>query len=289
MRVHPLGYISIISTLLVVFAGTAFAEPGQATPRYADRSMTLNKGTLRVDGGPSDFGLLDSGMINSGRGFRISDIGTDTAVSLGLGVGYGITDAFEVGALALPLNFAPDGVDAFGNPELYARYRFMTGNVEVGAQAAVQIPLNDYPFMGDYSFGFSAGLPVLVRLGKMGRMDTGIEGEFLFGDRVDPAGGTSSSMINIDVPLAFNFNVTDNVFLGGRTGLLVRDVTEADFDAFSVPLGIQGGYTLNKGVADLTAWFKFPAFLGGDTYYGDTVNLDYWEIGFGANFFVGLM
>ncbi len=147
MFMQRLGYLSIISMVVGLFVGTAHAELGQATPRYADRSMTLNKGTLRIDGGPSDFGLLDSGRINSGRGLRIGKPGkgADTAVSLGLGAAYGIIDGLEVGALVLPLHFAPSGVDAYGNPEAYVRYRFMTGNVEVGVQAGAQFPVTTVP------------------------------------------------------------------------------------------------------------------------------------------------
>ena len=275
MRLHRVGYLSIVSTLVVMFAGTAHAELGQATPRYADRSMTLSKGTLRIDGGPSDFGLLDSGAINGRRGLRIGDsgaAGSDTYVSLGVGAAYGIIDGLEVGALVLPLQFAPDGVDAYQNPEAYVRYRFLTGNVEVGAQVGAQVPVVD-----GSDFGLSFGLPVLVRLGTMGRLDTGAEVELQFAD--------PDMIASLDIPLALNFSVTENILVGGRTGFYLYDF---DFDFYSIKLGVQGGYTIQKGIADITAWFQFPNFLSGKGV-GDGISADAWEVGVGGNFYVSFL
>ena len=135
-------------------------------------------------------------------------------------------------------------------------------------RCGIQIPTGP---SGTNDFGVSAGVPVLVRLGSSGRLDTGLEFEFIFAD--------PDAIINLDLPLAVNFNVTDNVFLGGRTGLYVQDM---DFDFYTVPLYFQGGYTLNGGNADITAWAGFPRFLNGDLVTPDTLWLKSIAFGFGC-------
>merc|ERR1711916_216046 len=86
------------------------------------RPQTLPRRVFRIDAAPSDFGFMDHGELNSGRGFRVRESGGngDAVVELGMGFGYGIGRAFEFGALVLPLRLSPDS--DIGDMEAYGRY-----------------------------------------------------------------------------------------------------------------------------------------------------------------------
>ncbi|QQR88633.1 MAG: hypothetical protein IPJ88_10280 [Myxococcales bacterium] len=273
MRLYRSLFVSFLTVAALLITSSAFAELGNSTPQYTARSMTLDAGTLRVDVGPSDFGLLNSGAINNRRGltFNKSAGVSDLGVGAGIGAAYGVMDGLEIGTLILPLAISPDF--DYMNPEFYGRYRLMDGDTQVGLQVGMVLPAQS-----GTDFGLSAGLPVLLRMDKM-RIDTGAELEFIF---------ATDLQLNIDIPFALNYSVTDAVFIGGRTGLFFQDFTNVDFDGLSIPLGAQGGYTLDGGIADLTAWFNFPNFI--NTFPGgDAIFLKNWQLGLGANVFANFM
>jgi len=258
----------------------------QAVP-YTQRGLTLARGVLRIDGGPPDFGLLESGHINNRRGFNIArrsltvasgpNVTTteDTFVDFGIGAGFGVLDNLEVGTLLLPLAFAPDGRDAFEDIEFYGRYRFVEGDIEVAGQLGMGLPLSSDEFR------LGLGVPVLIHISPTARLDTGLEFEFEFYD--DPTGAVAS----LDIPVAMNFMVTSNIFVGGRSGFYFRDF---DTEQLLIPIGAQGGYTLDSGLMDFTGWLRFPGFLRPDAPTGaDVVSLEEWQIGFGANLYMALL
>jgi hypothetical protein len=227
---------------------------------YAQRPLTLAKGRMRVDLGPSDFGYMDSGMLNSGRGLRI-DVPEqgDALVGLGMGVALGVVDKLEAGLLLLPFRLSPDF--DFADIEAYGRYAFLEGRYEVAAQLTLNIPT-------DTEFGFGLGLPTLFEIGDSVRVDTGAELEILFFD---------DTQVNIDVPAAFSVVIAEIAFIGARTGLFVQD-----FDEWDVNLGVQGGVTLMKRF-DLTASFNWPYLL--TTRGDDVLNLDVFRLIFGGTLY----
>lgn len=252
--------------------GSASSAGGQVNPVfYSARPITLGVGVLRVDIGPPDFALLNRAPLQSpigravGYGFTISDPGAgDVGVGLGIGAAYGVIDKLEVGALLLPIQMAPDG--DFGDMVLYGRYAFFNKNeFEIAGQVRMQIPT-------DTDFGLGLGVPVRIHITERLMMDTGAELQFVFSD---------DALVNLDLPVAISYNITEQFFVGGRTGLFI-----IDFSDLAIQLGAQGGYSIARsGVpfVDITAWFVWPALL--TTLGDDAFHADVWQLGFGANFF----
>jgi hypothetical protein len=230
---------------------------------YSTRPLTLPEGRLRIDLAPPDYGYMDHGELNNGRGLRIfiPDEG-DVGVALGIGGAYGIMDELEAGGLLFPFVLAPDF--DFGDMELYCRYAFLRGASQLAVQPVLRIPT-----AGDFALGI--GMPAQFELGGSTRLDTGVELEMVFAD---------DARINLDVPLAINVNIARTGFIGGRTGLVFYE-----FDEMAINLGMQGGAAVHRSV-DLTASVNFPVFLW--TGRGDAVNPDF-EIIAGANIFLDLL
>ncbi len=260
----------------------AFEVGAAAMPSaYVLRPLTLMAGQLRLDGGPPDHGLLNSGFRNSGRGFRVRHVddlpGDDTGVSLGLGAGYGITDEFEVGVFLLPIRISPDF--DFGNIEFYGRFTFLNeGSVMVAAQAGIGLPTGEGDGLGTFfllsdGLTLTLGVPVALRLNEGFRIETGGEMELILGN---------NTQIHIDVPAAFLFQLTDVMYLGPTTGLLV-----VDGDELAIGAGVTAGFTILQNEAplmDLVAALEFPYFLWTGGLF-DSVNLDIFTLTFGARVF----
>ncbi len=290
-------YIGVAVAVCGGFTEVAQAEAGrwgQSVVNYSQRSMILDKGVLSVDLGPQDFALLNSGLINNGRGLRIFDAGDEVGVYHGAGASIGILPNLEAGVLLFPILFTPDF--EYGATEVFARYRFVNkSRIEVGAQAGMQLGTGDFGYgvsralgnaAGEVDFATSAGLAVLWRPMKNMRVDTGVELELYFWDQVGPGGNDTELHAILDLPFALNFNVTDNIFFGGKMGFLFPT---QDLDYFSIGLGIQGGYTLVQGVADITGWLSWDRlFTPAIPEPQDEVNEDGWQIGAGANLYIGL-
>ncbi len=282
---------------LAVVVGVAFAareaqaqEPSGATPagelpvRMVARPLTLPSMTLRGD---AAFTIVRANFGGFG--------GTQTAVGLWFGGGFGVTDDFQIDATVVPLGLAPSPV-TYGNPDIAATYRFVSGPVEVGGRFKVSIPV-----AGDRYLGLSPSVPVLIRLGDAARLDTGLN--FTFSIPVDSGSGfvqrktqvawagytLSPYSIEAGLPLKLTFQVADPVFLGGKTGagiLLFEDAGQT----FFIPLGVFGGATIpgdHGPIADITANFEFPyLFLPGARR--DKVFEDLFYFGLAANVYVGL-
>jgi hypothetical protein len=217
---------------------------------YAGRPLNARRGVVRLDFGPSDFAYMNSGEINSGRGFQLAaGPGGGDAFTFGAGIAVGLFDCLELGALVIPLRIVPD--EAYGDAELYARHRITRW---LSAQLAFQLP-------SETDFGMGIGFPMLFPIGDLVRLDTGIEAELVFAD--DFRG-------NLDIPVALNFNLGERGFAGVRTGVFL-----SDFADLAVSAGLQMGVLLDDS-ADITASFSWPRLVwtgAGDSFNGDVLNI----------------
>jgi hypothetical protein len=256
-------------------AGAAAGPAEEAAPSgieatYASRGITLAEGTLRIDVGPYEHGINDSGIILGplgvdNYGIRVQHFGqagsNDNLTFMGIGAAYGVFDELEVGALLVPVLLAPNG--AFADMALYGRYAFFKRDwVEVGGQLAMSFPT------GSRNFGLGFGAPVTFRFIDRLRIDTGLELELGL-----HSGG--DQYVGLDIPIAATYNITDSGFVGAHLAF-----TAYDFQGLVVPLGAQGGYTLvtDSVVVDFTG--KATFFLATDRV--DVVTPEFQFI-FGAN------
>ncbi len=278
----------LVVGLVVGSAASASAQLRSVKTRWAERSLTMPNRTLRFDLAPPDHALLDSGVLGEGYGFRFSawdadDDGDpdDVVVISGVGFGYGISSAVELGVKALPIRLAPN--PDYLDLEAYLRWAFVrTRSADIGFQFTMQLP-TDRP----RSFGTGIGLPIRIRMGEVGRLDFGPELEILYWDRY---GDDSIDVdVNLDVPVALSFSVTERFYFGGSFGLFV-----AEFDRVGFRGGGHVGYTVGRRspLVDFTGAFRF---YGGDRYHygraygggwGDRVR--HWELIGGLRIFLRL-
>lgn len=260
-------------------------DGGERQPvAFVARPLTLPEMTLRADG---SFAIIRYGFGSGSFSF------SETFVHLTFGGAFGVTDDFEVSAQVIPLAVAPDF--QYGNPELGATYRFLEGDVEMGARLEVSIPV-----ASDRYFGLFPGLPMLFRLGDAARLDTGVSFGLLvpvesggFGLRRETQIGLFGSFLSVfalepGVPLRFTFQPVPEFFLGPRTGFGLLDFERAG-DTFFIPLGMSAGGTIpgdGGPLADITGNFDFPLlFLPGA---GDKVTTELYSFGVSANFYFNL-
>jgi hypothetical protein len=232
--VKPIARLSLALAALALVSAASAVQAQQLPLPLARRPLTLTRNTLRAD---ADLTLAHLQIS------LLGGTGSSNALGLSLGAGYGITDDLEVGATVIPLTLSPDF--AYNAPSVYGTYRFLHGDVDVGAQLALTLPI-------DRDFGLGVGVPVLFHLGEAARLDTGAFLGLTFGDALGKG---------LTIPIAFTYNLNPNLFLGARTGVLLPN-----FDDFAMPLGAFVGYTLaggagNTPLADITASFDFPFFV----------------------------
>ncbi len=249
----------LAATLL--FNQHAFAAEMLARAGYAERPLSLTKGTLRIDLAPADFGYMDFGELNDGRStVSVSDYpGGGPSVYTGAGVSLGVVKDLEVGALLFPIPIHPDF--DFGNMEAYVRYQITHGVFQLGAQATVQIPTGG-------RFGAGLGLPMRIAASDLVRLDTGFEFEFM----------AEPGQVHLDIPLAIAFDIDDAFFIGPRTGARFPA-----FNDFQMPLGMFLGGQI-ADVVELSSSFTFYNFV--NTYTDRTVDVRYWDLMFGVAVFL---
>lgn len=290
-------------TIVTAMSGTALAQiepigvdpaaaeevvvPGET---YVERGLTLPQRTLRVDLGPYEQGINNSGFINGPQGSqyglhfgqtRIAVDGGgsthDGIATMGFGVSYGILDELEVGANLIPIAIDSrfgtwSGTDSgFANLTFYGRYSFLNSDsVQIGAQLAMSLPT------GVSAFGMGLGLPVNFNLGKL-RLETGFEFEMFFQE--------GDELFTIDIPIAATVSLGENAFVGGHLAITLANLS----DLFLIlPLGAHGGYSFRGGAvdADITATFSYSIFTNNDG--DDGTRFSEWTLGVGGTLFFPL-
>ncbi len=283
MNIQKFLGIASFGLTLLAGAGAARAEggqpigdPGVRMPLpFAQRPLTLPKMTLAPQ-----------------LGFKVTHISSDgfslpTIVDLEAGAHFGITDDFEVGVLALPIRFAPDF--GFGNPRLEATYRFLKGDVEIGARLGVTFITTK----GASGASLEPGLPILFHLGPSARLDTGVFFPLTFGTAPSVAGlgiGLGSdTTVGLRAPVRFTYNVLPELYLGAQSGLAIADLGHAG-DSMYVPLGFVAGYAIagEKGpLLDIDPYFTFPLFATPSSD-GDKINPGFIQTGVTATLYLYL-
>lgn len=196
---------------------------------YQERPMTLPAGTLRPTVGST---------VSVIRGRP----GNDAWLHADAGLGVGVTRNFELGVLFLPLRLAPNSrygstdpglpplvTPWFGHqrPDVYGRYRFLDGDVEIGVDLHMILPAPE-------DFHLVAGVPFLFRVADFMRIDVGMYVQTRVFER---AWGY--------LPLVLSFNPSRRFFFGFDGGLTVEDDP-------TFPLGFFLGFTLgSKPTADI--------------------------------------
>lgn len=252
---------SLIISLLGLFVLGAPLSASAQSPfplEYSERPLTINQGMFAIDAGI----LIEKIQVMTPTG------NSDPRVSIDAAVAYGVTDDFEVGAVPVHLGLSPDS--KFGNPTLYAEYRFLKTAVELGAYLGIEIPVED-----GSNFALTLGIPALFGLTSTTKIVTGVYLPILFAD---------STIVSLSIPIEFAVNFTPQLFLNIFTGVNMFDLNP---DLLSVPLGVGVGYTLaasaDRPLADISVRFTFPTFLNA---LGDTVVTDSFQVLIGARFFL---
>ena len=297
MRARPLSLrdplpftASLVTAFLVttVLAGAAHAQDaptttaapsGGAAPSsaYTGRSITAPTGTFTLVAGPlSNLDLTGTAVEGGLNQIFVQDIEfcvlgvcdtfeiPDPLFAL-IGLSYSVLDELEIGAFLLNLELSPDV--EYVDPAAWARYRILEGEIEVGVQAMLWFPV------ARSDLQLELGLPVRFR-GPV-RFDTGLY--FGFDTDADFA---------VRVPATVTANVTPEIFLGGRSGIVISDVGN---DGLAFPLQFVGGYTVAGAAgpaADITLALGFPYFIvsGGRGAYDELVT-EVFQVSLGANVF----
>lgn len=244
--------IVCLALSLLSLSPAALATSGQMPVPVARRPMTLTDATLRLDDGP--YWPLPSGLVETT--FYDTGDGRESFTVLNFGLGFGITEDFELGAHLIKLLVDPD--DDFADPSMYLMYRFVGGDVEVGVFGEISVPFERDPTV-------TAGLPIAVHIGDVVRLDTG---PFIVHD-FEPEDDDPDFIAPFQLPI----NVTRQVALGPEAAIIFRDFDRSDF-----LLGFFAGYTLTSGGAtlgDIGGRFRVPSTDVGFDAFQVMLELDF--------------
>ena len=255
--------VSVVAVLLAALLAPALAaaQYGAQPVPYARRPLTLPDATLRFD-----LPLIWT-IVDDDEAFYDD---RDTLEFMG-GLGAGITSDFQIDAQVLPYRFTRPSTYApvsfwqyyLGAPALGLTWRFARGDFEAGLRGDFLLPVN-------HEFGAQIGVPMLVRLGEIMRLDTGPYLLLYFTD--DPS-------TRIMAPLSLAINVSPTVFLGPETGLVIWDG-----DYVEIPFGFFVGVTIRgtqNPVVDLRGRIRTVDI-------DDDGPLQVWQLDFSATIFAYL-
>jgi hypothetical protein len=211
--------------------------------RWTNRHLTAPMNSLRVLLGPGQPMLLGqrygSQLADGGGQLIRSEAGDEWWVRGG--VGFGLTEDWEAGALFLPFRLAPDF--AFGNITVFLTRGVRFEDFDTGVRLSFQTPGTEK------GFRLNPGIPVLYRAG-IARVDSGL---FMPLFLRDFAAG-------LNVPVRGSVNLGPMFFVALESGFVQPNFEVPD--GASVPLGALAGYTglFGSRVLDLTAEFCWDSF-----------------------------
>jgi hypothetical protein len=244
--------IALLSTLAAL-STSAGATSRRVPVPVARRPMTLPNATLRLDDGP--YWPLPSGLVET----TFYNGADDSSTRLNFGFGIGFTRDFEMGAHIVKWQIDP-GSD-FADPSIYAMYRFLDGDFELGIYAEATLPFDRAPLI-------IGGMPLGIHLGDVVRIDTGpfVVHSFAGGPNFDPRddpdfgpGDDPDLIVPFQLPISIH-----RLTLGPEAALIVPDFQD---DYWLV--GFFVGYTLTSHGAtlgDLGGRFRTPPASDFDTF-----------------------
>jgi hypothetical protein len=253
------------------------------------RPLTLPRRMVRVDTALDVFSWEFSLFTTT----RVNELGFH------FGGGYGVTDDLELGALLVPLQVTAVDGDRdvwFGDMVLYGMHRLTRGTVELGARVELALPTNTDWDPPDRPMVLVLGLPLLVRLGDIARLDTGVQFALLLRPEfesalsgfpvVPPSSYPLPTRSSSGVPLVFTVNADEHIYMGLRTGLSIYDLQDPS-ETTAMPIGFHFGGTVGPGgkpLADLTVRFEWPFFVTSAS--DETVITDIWQVTMAASFYI---
>jgi hypothetical protein len=211
------------------------------------------------------------------------------------GAAFGITDNLTLRAIVAPLQMTSPSAATLGGvhygetagaqgPTLTATYRFLPGDVELGAFAGGQV-LTAFNLSG---YRLWAGVPLRAHVSKSVRVDIAPEVTFTHqtNEAIPPAGGVALNpqgtipVTSIDlfpavtfvrttdryalfIPLEVTWSMTELFHAGMSTGYVAGDLSSVKASS-RIPLGIYGGYTVagaRGAVLDIDPYFDFPGLF----------------------------
>jgi hypothetical protein len=232
-------HVLALALPLSLLGSEAFATSGRVPVPVARRALTLPDATFRLDDGP--YWPLPSGLVET-TFWRAGD-GRESRTRLNLGLGFGITDDFELGAHVLKLDVDPD--TNLADPSVYLMYRFLGGEVELGLFGEVSAPFERNPLL-------TVGMPIALHIGDRVRLDTGPFVQFDFEDETNP---------DLIVPFQLPISVTQRVTFGPEAAVVLHDFEHDQF-----LLGFFAGYTLTAGgrtLGDIGGRLRLPSVEDG--------------------------
>lgn len=280
---------AVVLGLAAALGGLDFVEAAPAVHEdrldrsQVSRPLTLPRNVLRIDLGPPDLTTLDGGLLSGQvpRGVRVGRLTEDSSevlFSIGAGLAFGLIRDLEVGAHFFPILVLPVG--EYGDVELYGRYRFID---LPKLEWAVQVKFN-LPTIG--AFGAGLDVPMVYRLGKSVRLETGVMFEV---SATSNNRNESDPTLGVHVPLAVLANFTPAVWGGLQSGLYTvpTGVDELVFARLGAVVGTTLGRYRSEPVADLMAIVRLPRLL--DTSAADGNRAGLVDVIFGARFYFRLL
>jgi hypothetical protein len=241
---------------VVCFVGSAAAEtyrrPG-LEGQWSQRHLTAPMNSLRILAGPGQPMLLgqrfDRQIPDAGVQFvRTNPPGAPAEENqwwLRGGVGFGLTEDWEAGALFVPFQLSPSF--EFSNVTVFLTRGFRFESWDFGVRLSFQTPSKNEA--GKRVWILNPGIPFLYRSGPL-RLDAAVLVPF----------ATRDWWVGVNVPLRASVSITPRFFFALESGF-VEPRFNRPSDA-TVPLGMLLGFTELFGarVVDLTAMFSWDSF-----------------------------
>ena len=266
--------------------GGTFGEGSEKFPvPFVERPLTLPKMMLAPQ---FQIGLTHAELGN----FAFNGVG------LNVGAAFGVIDDLTVDIVPLTLLIGRTDAGGFSDTKAYygtfrlgATYRFFHADVvDIGGR--VEFGATGF----DDTIHLTAMIPVLLRFGKIVRIDTGLAISGLFptkGGDANGALGTVGSVVPTvpgagpGIPIDVTFQIVDPFFVGFDTGFGIASFNDTALGGLDkscfMPLGLHAGATIpgDKGpIADITGSFSFPLFLLGADRNPPTSEV--WQLGIDA-------
>jgi hypothetical protein len=242
MRAHLDGKRVLFITMVaaaVGWSGMAGAAP------FINRPLTLSRSDWSLDMGLGLHHIRTGNPNNDYTGFGVNleaGVGLTSFLQLGLRTGLRIGNegrASRADSLGRMFDTETYGTyhDTVADPEISLRWALVHSAVELGLEGRVYLPTED-----NSDVGIMLAVPVLIHIGDVARLDTGLYVPIIF---TDP-----DSTTLVSLPFHLWFQASHQLYLGPLLGFRFHS------PGTEVPLGFGLGYSASYDV-DLKTWLMF--------------------------------